>query len=579
MWYIEGEIRNLLFQYLPTEYSWQQYFEDEEAMSKLFHNIPGPEHDYTYVGAVIGEGFPYAICIEVGDAEEDFEVGDTVLLLHTLINGDVTKSEGHVSYINTEYTPTRMVIKDLPYDYRNYRPSGKIWRRYSKEEQWPRGARILVDVANYYEDKSREPKPNERPTYSDEHSIAANDMVPFMKRSIEEGAAYLYGTMQISGINMNIWTISRKAGLLGGMYELPQGVDCIRQPGIISLHFEENGTPIYYKPYADENRYLSLYYDMITFGDTKIEIKARKADNSEMLLKEITLPGVNRYMGLLTIDTDEFGLFLSGVREIFANILTKRLSGTSYELMLSTDYEDAYNAHDEIRNNRVYQEWFAFGDPVRESGEDPFTNPKIYWPYVIQITAYGKLGAPINFIATPSTSTRITLTWQDNSNYEEGYVLQEQHAGSNWQVLDTLEANTESYTHYVSRYTDHWYRLYGYNSTYDVYSDTVYTWATSSPILASDGITYGPRSRNIVREVTSNDEALLHAVFMSDGKIIYRISTDNGYTWSSEEILDSNAHNPTISLISYDDEQLPVVAWLKGNSCLLYTSPSPRDRG
>jgi len=97
------------------------------------------------------------------------------------------------------------------------------------------------------------------------------------------------------------------------------------------------------------------------------------------------------------------------------------------------------------------------------------------------------LNAPshLNYEVNPQYSA-ITLTWQDNSNYEDGYILEEQHAGSDWQVLDTLEANTESYTHYVSRYTDHWYRLYGYSSTYDVYSDTVYTWATTSPILSDE---------------------------------------------------------------------------------------------
>lgn len=173
-----------------------------------------------------------------------------------------------------------------------------------------------------------------------------------------------------------------------------------------------------------------------------------------------------------------------------------------------------------------------------------------------------RLATPANLSAIVSpTLTHVTLTWQDRSNYEEGYIV-EKKTITGWQLKDTV--HDTMYNEYVQKYRDHWYRIYGYDEPTGIHSDSIYTWATSSPILASDGITYGPRSRNIVRE-TLNDESLLHAVLMSNGKIIYRASTDNGYTWSSEEILDSNAHNPTISLISLGNEQLPVVAWLRDN--------------
>ena len=139
-----------------------------------------------------------------------------------------------------------------------------------------------------------------------------------------------------------------------------------------------------------------------------------------------------------------------------------------------------------------------------------------------------RIFAPTNFTANSVSSNKIILTWQDNSSYEDGYVIEEQHAGSDWEVLDTLEPNTESYTHYVSRYTDHWYRLHAYNLTYNICSDTVYTWATTSPILAESGVLAG--HDNIIR---LND--VLYALWSrpKERKVFTSYSTNNGLNWSS----------------------------------------------
>ena len=192
-------------------------------------------------------------------------------------------------------------------------------------------------------------------------------------------------------------------------------------------------------------------------------------------------------------------------------VIERSMNGTDFDAIGTVEADTIY-IDDGVEFGTTY--WYRI---------KAYTGEGLYLGYSNVDSALPALNVPSNFTATSNEYlNRITLTWQDNSNYEDGYIIEEQHIGSDWQVLDTLEANTESYTHYVSRYTDHWYRLYGYSSTYDVYSDTVYTWATTSPILSDEGSLNNVAHKNLLRK---NDT--LWAVY--DYGLFY--SADNGMTW------------------------------------------------
>ena len=94
---------------------------------------------------------------------------------------------------------------------------------------------------------------------------------------------------------------------------------------------------------------------------------------------------------------------------------------------------------------------------------------------------------PANFSASiNSTLNNVTLTWQDRSNYEEGYIV-EKKAIAGWQLKDTV--HDTMYNEYVRKYRDHWYRIYGYDEPTGIHSDSIYSWTTSSPILSDEFLT------------------------------------------------------------------------------------------
>ncbi len=77
---------------------------------------------------------------------------------------------------------------------------------------------------------------------------------------------------------------------------------------------------------------------------------------------------------------------------------------------------------------------------------------------------------PTNLIATNPATNRVVLTWNDNSQNEDGYII-ERHDGPNtggsmlFNVIDTVGANVETYTDSnFTTETDYVYIIRGYNS-------------------------------------------------------------------------------------------------------------------
>ncbi|MEM5513444.1 fibronectin type III domain-containing protein [Pseudoalteromonas sp. AS84] len=77
----------------------------------------------------------------------------------------------------------------------------------------------------------------------------------------------------------------------------------------------------------------------------------------------------------------------------------------------------------------------------------------------------GTLAAPSNLQATVNGTT-INLTWDDNSNNENGFEIQRSSAGSSWQVISTVGENTTTYTDTgLVEDTTYYYTMFAQNST------------------------------------------------------------------------------------------------------------------
>ncbi len=74
--------------------------------------------------------------------------------------------------------------------------------------------------------------------------------------------------------------------------------------------------------------------------------------------------------------------------------------------------------------------------------------------------------APGNLVAGSTSSTQITLSWQDNSDNEEGFKVERAlYAGGPWSQIDVTGVNVSSYSDIgLSPSTTYYYRVRAYNS-------------------------------------------------------------------------------------------------------------------
>jgi alpha-tubulin suppressor-like RCC1 family protein len=86
------------------------------------------------------------------------------------------------------------------------------------------------------------------------------------------------------------------------------------------------------------------------------------------------------------------------------------------------------------------------------------------------------INAPSNLTATAISSSQINLSWQDNSNNEDGFEIDRSIDSINYALLLTLNADTTAYSDIsVTWYTAYYYRVRAFNTIGDRsdYSNTV----------------------------------------------------------------------------------------------------------
>jgi len=77
----------------------------------------------------------------------------------------------------------------------------------------------------------------------------------------------------------------------------------------------------------------------------------------------------------------------------------------------------------------------------------------------------GSISAPTDLVGTSSENS-IDLTWNDNSNNEDNFVIQRSSAGSSWATIATLGTNTINYIDSgLTASTTYYYAMFAKNST------------------------------------------------------------------------------------------------------------------
>jgi titin len=135
--------------------------------------------------------------------------------------------------------------------------------------------------------------------------------------------------------------------------------------------------------------------------------------------------------------------------------------------------------------------------------------------------------APSNLVATPISSSRMDLTWQDNSSDETGFKIERKTGSGSYSQITTVGAGVTSYSNtYLSASTTYYYRVRAYkgtlNSNYcEEASATTLPPPPSAPTLRS------PASASTVSSLTPRLEWNA-----SSGAVSYgvQVSTSSGFT-------------------------------------------------
>ena len=79
---------------------------------------------------------------------------------------------------------------------------------------------------------------------------------------------------------------------------------------------------------------------------------------------------------------------------------------------------------------------------------------------------YSGLGSPGNLRIADSSSWNFTIEWEDNSNIEDGYIVERSKDGLGYEEVARLSANSRSYTEVIEEEGSYSYRVRAYKGSY-----------------------------------------------------------------------------------------------------------------
>jgi transcriptional regulator CtsR len=164
----------------------------------------------------------------------------------------------------------------------------------------------------------------------------------------------------------------------------------------------------------------------------------------------------------------------------------------------------------------------------RVNARDSFGSTSTWSSYWYFETAVGPPpDAPSNLIATPISSSRIDLTWQDNSSDESGFKIERKTGSGSYSQIATVGAGVTSYSNSgLSTSTTYYYRVRGYNAAGNSGYSNEASAITLPPPPAAPTLK-SPASASIVPSLTPRLEWNA-----SSGAISYglQVSTTSGFT-------------------------------------------------
>jgi hypothetical protein len=453
----------------------------------------------------------------------------------------------------------------------NYFESRQNYENLNRElrENNPTFIKIGKEIESWAQYSQIKP-PNLRSSYSDEVSIASAPCSTLYKAYLEQGENYInYGTM-------DIFTLSRKAGLTGGMYEATENTG--RQPGILYMGLKRDKDIVWsdftiYR-YGDK-RPIKLIYDLIAFDRTFVVMEAKKSNGEIQRVVDILEQYPARYKDSICYNEEDWLAYTQACTLSF-RIENVDWSTDALVTMLNSKYNDNYFARSEIYNNQLYQTWCDTGKVIRTQQRNPFVNPLQYWPYAIHLNIDSVyLYPPTNLTGQIDyMNQKITLNWQDKSQENQGYSVWRSVNGSEFtKLIDLPYPNTTGYDDFdidigPNNYS---YFVQAYYVVHDIFyysdpSNEITVGVLGSSFIGmtaynnTSRIVYGGGKLHLAYTGTIYDEFWYETVSC----IYYTFSTDNGISWSTPETVpwSKGAAYPSLALNSSNEPYIFFANWL-----------------
>ncbi len=414
--------------------------------------------------------------------------------------------------------------------------------------------------------------PYNRNSYSGEVQTSCS-LSSLYKKTIKDGPTDL--NENINGIE--VLNLSRKAGLTGGIYTAPEE-GCPRQPAVLFMGFKKDANLVWsnINAYSGDPQLIRLHYDIILLPSyiqnfpsyTKISCKA-KINTGELIDSNkvyITSSDPARVKDSITIDLATIN---SGT--LYYDIGTAIINNNNfYTTMFSSKYDSAYNAHSEIQNNSLYQQWYNAGNSRRTQSQSPYDSCLKYWPYSLTVTRVDGwyLNSPHDLAIRSIGINTNRLSWYDESNWEESYEIEridvvmsesrifqsDPYSGTG---LVTWDDTTAQLGHLYK------YRLRAKHGTF--YSTNWSNEAMGS--VAYSNFSYPTAFNNQTKIVNQGNNVYLVYCGVNNGTgVVYFHSSDYGNTWDDQKTFDISSpptYGTVYPSIAVDVLGRPHIFWMQ----------------
>ncbi len=286
----------------------------------------------------------------------------------------------------------------------------------------------------------------------------------------------------------NYWD-NNKDGVLNGNL-VPYENSSSGYPGITDFRTEPFDYPAKNPDMTAEEAYQYII-------DNAGPVYPRRDQLDQLLINEVASRGTE---GLYVYRETDIPLANGGVGELFQAPVPPDSDADG----MPDAWEDAHGLNkDDASDATAYS-----------TEENGYLNIEVYINSIMETPAPDFLRPPTGVVATATSTTEIELSWEDNTDSEDNYIIERSADGETFTALDELAANTTSFTDTgLDTKTEYHYRVKAVNATEESAYSTPVSVKTmgvpdtpSNPLPADESVYSQSANLNLQWEGSANTD-------------------------------------------------------------------------